>query len=526
MANKRLQDMTVAGTLADADRLYVEQGSGAGSERQVSISALIGAVGAFTQSGTGAVARTVGAKLKDSVSVADFGAIGDGVADDTAAIQLALNASSKVILLPGKTYKVSSALVPAFEGQYVIGGGRHGETDTGPIGGTTIKQMSSVDIFTVAKRGFTISDLNLTYGITPTAGACVNSSASSTSISRVYAGGACFDGFKFTTGGTGHSVSDFYLGGMVNSGIYVQGTNDVAVSNGVMAVHNSTNCPNGVVVFDGFVQAVNMSNVDILSGVYSIRCINIGAGVSSRASFCSFSNVYFDSAANGANLDGMFGCVFTNCWFSNRPGPGVVIGLASAAEGNSFASCRFTNCGSHGAALYSNAKWTTFTGCQFVANGQASSGHGIYVAPATTRFYVRGCISYNGQGLTPSQQYGIYVDTGASNFYEITHNDLQNNVAGTLLDGGTGSTKHVHANLGYNAPASVVTPTVGASPYTYSNTKGTPQLVVVTGGTVSAITIFGVTVYTTTGHDFILPPGQSATITYSSAPTVRLTDLF
>jgi polygalacturonase len=42
--------------------------------------------GGFTQSGTGAIRRTVENKLKDTVSVKDFGAVGNGVADDTAAI--------------------------------------------------------------------------------------------------------------------------------------------------------------------------------------------------------------------------------------------------------------------------------------------------------------------------------------------------------------------------------------------------------------------------------------------------------
>jgi hypothetical protein len=63
----------------------------------------------FTQSGTGATVRTVDSKLKDVVSVKDFGAVGNGVADDTAAIQAALNSARSVFVPPG-TYLISSML--------------------------------------------------------------------------------------------------------------------------------------------------------------------------------------------------------------------------------------------------------------------------------------------------------------------------------------------------------------------------------------------------------------------------------
>lgn len=63
----------------------------------------------FLQSGTGAAARSVQTKLRDFVSVKDFGATGDGVTDDTAAIQAALDLGG-VIYFPAGTYIVTSTL--------------------------------------------------------------------------------------------------------------------------------------------------------------------------------------------------------------------------------------------------------------------------------------------------------------------------------------------------------------------------------------------------------------------------------
>jgi hypothetical protein len=62
----------------------------------------------YDQGGSGSVTRTVEAKLQEFVSVKDFGAVGDGVTDDTAAIQAAINYAANnqklTVIFPAGTY--------------------------------------------------------------------------------------------------------------------------------------------------------------------------------------------------------------------------------------------------------------------------------------------------------------------------------------------------------------------------------------------------------------------------------------
>ena len=70
---------------------------------------------AYNQGGTGAVDTNVQAKLRETVSVMDFGAVGDGTTDDTAAIQAAINSVSSTgggtVYLPSGTYKTTVPLI-------------------------------------------------------------------------------------------------------------------------------------------------------------------------------------------------------------------------------------------------------------------------------------------------------------------------------------------------------------------------------------------------------------------------------
>jgi hypothetical protein len=63
----------------------------------------------YTPAGSGAVARSAASKFGDVVSVKDFGAVGDGVADDTAAITAAF-AAVNAVMFPTGTYRITSTI--------------------------------------------------------------------------------------------------------------------------------------------------------------------------------------------------------------------------------------------------------------------------------------------------------------------------------------------------------------------------------------------------------------------------------
>lgn len=75
--------------------------------------ALGAALVGFKSGAAGSVGRTLAAKLSDRLSVKDFGAIGDGVADDTAAIQTAMNYVAGVggeLFFPTGKYRTTATL--------------------------------------------------------------------------------------------------------------------------------------------------------------------------------------------------------------------------------------------------------------------------------------------------------------------------------------------------------------------------------------------------------------------------------
>lgn len=191
MANKNITQLVAQTGTADPSSLFYTV-TGGNTDKSLPLSVLFNspsftgnAVIPFTQNGTGATARTVNVKLQEFFSVEDFGATGDGITDDTIAIQTAILAgefSNKVVRFSAKRYKCTATLLIGSTGPIRLEGSTSIVFTTSFTQGTTLDFSSApsniialdcgVTSGSTRREGIQIHNLNLYAGSgLPTVGA-------------------------------------------------------------------------------------------------------------------------------------------------------------------------------------------------------------------------------------------------------------------------------------------------------------------------------------------------------------------
>jgi hypothetical protein len=329
---------------------------------------------------TGGVPTTVEAKLAQTVSVTDFGAVGDGVTDDTAAIQAAITASKEVYFPPGN-YLISSPLSISSNVQ-LTGAGRR-------TGGTTI----------------TVS-ANTVNALDPAADSrCIR-------ISNIM--------FNSPSGGTNAFIEPDVVDGMAESAfeeIDVSGFKYwiKAVDNYWVNTHRDCR--------------INVSNA------IDIDCTN-GTSINNL-----FESVYFDQSSSTDPLtiytNAVSTLTFIKCNFGGSATSGRFVFSTGAGLGVSFIGCNFEtqNVPAGGAAfVHGDSYSVTYQSCNFAGISQVGAGAKVIFALGTGRILVTGSsfdyttdfsLAYtdtatiqvqNCQGLdnVAEQQGGLIVVAGAA----------------------------------------------------------------------------------------------------------------
>src|SRR5258708_1963646 len=158
---------TVQTTLDVTSQLYAVTGAGVFTDTRLSTSVLLNnttLTGAPVVPYTipGGVSRTMLAKFQDTISVKEYGAIGNGTTDDTTAIQNAINAVMAVngaLYFPAGTYLVSGTLSAVNASKFITLFG------AGMFATTIVTNNATADILHFALAGYELSDMQLSANV-------------------------------------------------------------------------------------------------------------------------------------------------------------------------------------------------------------------------------------------------------------------------------------------------------------------------------------------------------------------------
>lgn len=232
-----------------------------------------------------------------------------------------------------------------------------------------------------------------------------------------------------------------------------------------------------------------------------------------QTSYCTFINPQAAACQYGYWLDGTLGNVFIggDCEYNTSVG----MNMTSLALNNKFYGTDFE---------VNTIGDVTCSGSYNTFDVDTSSGG------STGGFrFTAGSV---GNRLVGGVHNQIAVDAGTGNY--IGECVYQRGLSGNLqiIDNGTktayGRNWAAQQQKYTYGPSVITSLTVGASPFTYTNSSGMPQLVSISGGTVGAAQVFrGASVIATlaTNSQILLSVGDALTVTYSSAPSMSVATL-
>lgn len=230
----------------------------------------------FIQSGSGAVSRTIQSKLRDFVSVKDFGAIGNGTSDDTLSIQAAidsLGSSPGTIYFPPGTYKVTSTITVSKNRVHLVGAGSWAtQILFAPTANATCFKFSAgaAVLYQGSCRGFCFYSNDSTY--------------TKTAIENIDTSGYLFDDIVVSGSVAAIPGSVFWSGGTGSRGIWNKGREACKLSRLYIfadkPIEISDN-PNSTIDIDHF------HFEDTYLGAANNPCVSINDGI-------NLTNVTFD----------------------------------------------------------------------------------------------------------------------------------------------------------------------------------------------------------------------------------------
>jgi hypothetical protein len=401
-------------------------------------------------------------------NVRDYGAVGNGVADDTAAIQAALN-TGRPVYVPLGNYKVSGLLTLATDGQVLRGAG---------VGSALVTSSATAVILRITAGLVHVRDLTLNASVARTAGAYIDivnvgyahihDMLLQNMTHGIRLAGSQVAGVRI------HDIT-MNLGHGTGAGIEVKNAIDTVISDVLIS---------GTSAGVQMASAVTVTNCGDLmlrhvSSVYAGSGLVVAPGAADVVQYLVVEGCLFDTGSGaGINVQAA-GLVqsmkVANTWACSNTAGGIILNTTGAGvvQQTDIINTITSNNGLHGILINAAA----VTGTSIIgSSGGANTGSGVWIAAGCNRFRVVNSTYGIGGQFIGNSQYGLTLGAGCTEFL-IEGNTFEANGAGSLLysaaAGAFGEDWRIANNLGFvTATSGVMGTTAGPTVFSVTHRLG------------------------------------------------------